>query len=315
MGFAHTRSLRAGPGPELRSGYARSPLNHLLQHAMFRESQRPTEVVTEAALAKANEALSKNAISMEPFTKLYGEAAVTADKAEVQRLEKLYEEEDTPQQRRGRAYTTIFEGLWHDQAGKGWLGPEATAFRPTRFDDIKNGVDSIVEFRKSNNEASHLAFAIDVTYSTDIGVKKKVERIGWEIRHGRMAEVKYFNSEALGFMGLLKNVPRVVIGVEKRHIDRMAQLWIDGKDQELAEDPVQVVVLEQIKMQLAAYRALAERKNQKQLIPFYDRMAATVETLLSQKADLRQKKAKEISDLQNGDRVNLALKHYLALLR
>ncbi len=282
---------------------------------MFRESQRPPEIVTEAALTKANEALSKNAISMEPFATLYGESSVAADKAEVERLEALYASEETPQQRRGRAHTTIFEGLWHDQAGKGWLGPDATPIRPTRFDDIKNGVDSIVEFRKGNNEAYHLAFAIDVTYSTDIGVKKKVERIGWEIKHGRMAEVKYFNSEALGFMGLLKNVPRVVIGVEKRHIDRMAQLWTEGKDQELAEDPVQILVLEQIKMQLAVYRKVAERRNQKQLLPFYDRMATTVEGLLAQKSELRQKKASEIEALQKGDRVNLALQHYLSLLR
>ena len=50
-----------------------------------------------------------------------------------------------------------------------WLGPEATAIKSSRYDDIKNGVDNIVEFHKEEDfSSSHLALAIDETFSHDV---------------------------------------------------------------------------------------------------------------------------------------------------
>ncbi len=284
----------------------------MLRHTVaMLEPEQPIEIVREQAYAQATTMRKEAAIDPEEFRDLYGDAALKFDADYVEEHEQKFLNEETPQSREDKKLATIFEGVWQDMASKGWLGKDAEAITPTRYDDIKNGIDSIVEFRKGPRAAAHLALGIDVTFSTRLG--HKLERATFELKKNKLAEVKYFHSEHMGIKKRLKDVPRVVIGLERAQVDRLAKSWI-GNAETLKDDPMQVVLLDEIKMQLGAFKKYAERIGQKGVLPHYEAMEKIVDGLLAEKSDLRASKGAEIDEIKKRDRVYRALEDFLKYL-
>lgn len=166
----------------------------------FERIGRAENIDIDKAHKKASEVL-RDAIDIEDFSDIYKDTE--KDKEYVEAMEKKFEESsmDSPKefqymQKMGK----ILEAIIHEQGElSDWFGENATTITPARYDDIKNGIDSIVEFQEGESSASHLALAIDVVSGQEI--QKKFARIKDDINKGHLSEIKYFKSEHLHIKG------------------------------------------------------------------------------------------------------------------
>ena len=191
------------------------------------------------------------------------------------------------------------------------MGGNASVIVPSRYDDVKNGIDSIVEF-DDNIAVSHLALAIDVTES-EIGVSSKLDRIRRSIEEDQLSRAKYFRSK--NFRGELTRVPRVVVGAEREKIKELTDLMLRfkrmqnsitesrklkdesesvralsrifvGLRRELADHPLQKIILLEIKGQLEAFRDYAHDKGRNNAASDYARLLNLIESVIEEKSDM-----------------------------
>lgn len=257
-------------------------------------------------------------IKEEDFEDLYSKKTVENDLNWVRKEEERFEREDTPEQKEARKVSTIFETLIYDQAEMSeWLGKSAITIKSSRYDDIRNGIDLIVEFPDSEEvSASHLALAIDVTLSSELD--KKLNGIRRDIEHGKLSTVKYFKSETLDIRGEKKDVPKVVIGVDSRTLDKVIDLWIkqtgESKD-ELGRHPIQFILLEEIMMQLEKFKDFAEKNKQNKVSESYEKVLTIMSGIIREKMKLRDEVLRENESIIENDKVFRAIDAYLERLR
>lgn len=213
---------------------------------------------------RAQRYLNRHGVRMDDFTDLYGEKNVRTHKDYVDRHIREFEHSD------GKRIATIFEAVFLEHGEQSnWFGDKAEVIKTSVYDDIKNGVDTVLEIVENDNTAAHLALGIDVTFSNQIG--GKLERIRSEIEGGTLAEIKYFKSDRLGIRGEMKQVPRLVIGVDIKTVDELARLWDENKKSALATHPIQLQIIEEIIIQLETFADYAERIGRSNLTEIYDR--------------------------------------------
>lgn len=98
----------------------------------------------------------------------------------------------------------------------GWI-PAGRALKTSEYDDIKNGVDMVVEIGNQASAIGHLGLAVDVSFSHNL--QAKFARIKHEIdsfdgKKNRLGRVKYFLSQKAGMRGELSGIARVVAAVD-----------------------------------------------------------------------------------------------------
>ncbi len=217
-----------------------------------RERRLELSPVMKTAYEKAL-TVSKNpayAIQMEDFESAY-RGEVKSDLRTVERLEKEQAAQNTPQQEIAKRIAEVMEAIVLSEAElSNWLG-DASTIKASKYDDLVNGIDMFAEFRPSAEGTSTLALAVDVTFGTQTA-RKKLEDIKQQIRSGVLSEAKYYQDSDGDFMGMRKNIPRVVIGVSQATVEELAGLWVNGKKRELGAHPVQRAFLEEIYAQLRA---------------------------------------------------------------
>lgn len=256
------------------------------------------------AFEQAMEILSIDAIVMEEFEELYGAENIKRDKQYVERMESRFQREDTPEQRGQERIATIFQAILHEQIeSNNWLGPTAHTIKTTRFDDVKNGVDEVVEFQEEKGKASHLALAIDVTFGAEPA--KKLRRIKEEIEAGELARVKYFSSDFLGRKEELAKVPRVVVGAEPETIKELTDLWLKKNNKELAGHPIQFLILEEIRLQLETFENYARQTGHGELAGRYRQALDIIKEISA------VKKGKKSDNALEDDKVFQGLVKYL----
>ncbi|TSD01475.1 MAG: hypothetical protein Athens071426_665, partial [Parcubacteria group bacterium Athens0714_26] len=177
-----------------------------------------------------------------------------------------------------------FEEIIHEQVElSDWLGPDVCTIKPSRYDDIKNGVDSIAEFQESEHTASYLALAIDATFSSEI--EKKLSRIKKEIEAGELAKVKYFASDHMNFRGEIAMIPRVIIGAEAKTIKDISELWLEGKNKDLGSHKIQFQIIEEMLIQFDAYKRYAEKVNRPEIVRIYNKVSSLVQNIYNNKKE------------------------------
>ncbi len=240
------------------------------------------DITTDQAFEKAERLLRAESIEPSQFEYLYGKEAIAVDEKYVEEKEREFKKSANPEHERLAKLATVFEAIVHDQVELNeWFGENVNTIKTSRFDDIRNGVDSVAEFREGVVATSHLAFAIDVTFSGD--TEKKFERIREEIERGELARVKYFVSERTGFIGELRTVPRVVVGADVRTVKQLSELWLERDNKSLAKHPIQLQILEEISSQLEAFRNYAEKKGKDKLVLKYNDSIELIQKILEDK--------------------------------
>lgn len=271
-------------------------------NALFRQE------AFDQAYMWAVELLAKETIDMGKFYDRYSRKEVEKDRQEAERLILKYAQKRSPEEEQAKRFATIFEATIHEQVElSDWLGPDVRTIKVTSYDDLKNKVDTIAEIVHEKTETSHLALAIDVTFSP--AIEKKFSSILDGIKSGRCATIKYFLSEdtesgEMDVPSSLTNVPRVVIGAEIRVVRELANLRMDGKKKELGKHAVQWTVLDELKMQCVVFGRYARTQGKTEIAAKYDALATVIE-------GIRKEKEKKITPEFREDSVFSAMKRYL----
>jgi len=260
------------------------------------------------AFERAKKVIKENEVQMEDFKDTYDD--IDKDKKYVAKREKQFQEQTTPALEEINKLATIFEAIIFEQGEQSdWLGSNTETIKTSRFDDIANGVDMIVEFTPEDQPVSHLGMAIDATFNSDTSAK--FERIKREIDEGKMAEVKYFQSDNQEFKGKLKMIPRIVIGADSKAISELSELWLEesrGSKKVLAEHQIQFQILEEIIMQLRAFKTYAEKIGQNKIAEVYKQALNII-------LPIYKEKTKQIKDKRNRDSVFLDIEKNLEMFK
>ncbi len=227
----------------------------------------------------------KAAIDMANFEKVagYGKERVKRDQERVRRKKGEIQEFGTEPTRKAQ----LLEALLTEQIElSNWFGENTYTIIPAEFDDLFHGIDLALEIEDEDG-IKHLALGIDVT-SSSASVRKKLKIIKDHIANGTLTAMEYFHSEDHNpdFYGTMNNIPQVVIGTNGKTIRELGELWMsayglaklrrDSKQdplspeaeehqkrsakeakQKLADHRVQILMLEEIKMQLIAFQKFA----------------------------------------------------------
>ncbi len=261
----------------------------------------------DQAHALARERLARQEIRPEEFQDLYNPKMIAEDLAYVGRMEAGFGEPDE-----AKKNATIFEAIVHEQIELNeWLGSNVRTVRPSAYDDIKNGVDSIVEIKQKARDPQHLALAIDVTFSPDI--EDKFRRIENSILSGELGYIRYFKSGR--FRGELKHVPMVVVGADMETVRQLSELWLAKKNAQLGRHPIREVFVEEIINQLEVFAEFAHATDKPEAEAVYTQALETVRAALkNREPDTRQMK-EEYPPESRDDSVSLAVQDYLMRLR
>ena len=174
---------------------------------------------------KAYELLAKKRerIELSSFADLYEKGVIEKDELTVREIEKTFSSDKTKEGL--KKLSELFEVLFSKLVElEDWLGDDVFVVETSTFDDYVNGVDAVAEFLREGS-LTHLGLAIDVTFTSD--TQKKITKIRDEIKGGKLPLVRYFVSESGDFRGELSNIPRVVLGTDRKTLDELAELWLD----------------------------------------------------------------------------------------
>jgi len=253
-----------------------------LINRMDREAGHQSEDVSKV-IKEAHEKVLKlfedYQIQEESLRDTYGDE-VDKDKARTR------EKESRPDFEKGgflKEEAEVFEGIILQEGEMSeWFGPGVETFKASKFDDYFNGTDIILEVEEGES-ASHFALGVDVTFTVGDRLGEKVDRIISNIEDGKLTTVKYFHSEQ--FEGRLKNTPHLVIGIERKNVERLADRWLNGSRKEMADHKVQYVILEEMRMQLEVFMRYAESMNKDNLVKAYEKALRTINRIIEEKGE------------------------------
>ncbi|KKW42350.1 MAG: hypothetical protein UZ00_C0010G0006 [Parcubacteria group bacterium GW2011_GWA1_60_11] len=231
----------------------------------------------EEAHKRAQETLSEYEIKPETFTGLYGADILKHDAEEVARLEALFEQSPS------KIYADILEAIACEHGElSNWFGPNSQVIKTARYDDYKNKIDMVVETESENQQFSHLALGIDITFGSK-DLHKKFDAIKAGINKGSLGQLKYFHSDRQHFTGRLRKLPQVVVGIEIERVKELGLLWMNRRNKELREHPVQIAILEEAALQLETFVEYSRSINKNDLVVIFERELQKINELLDEK--------------------------------
>lgn len=259
----------------------------------------------------------RRAIKIEDFADLYSADVIAQDQALVKRkvdsMERGRQEDRTRLIAKQRG--DIFEAVVASQiAESDWMGPSADVIVPSTYDDVENKVDGIVEFEREEGGNSHLALAVDVTESPK-SMDEKFAAIKGSIENGQLSKIKYFRSK--NFRGELSGIPRVVVGADVATVKEISDLIVRfkrlqktigenrGKEtnaataehsskefarvrKEVAEHPLQDILLVEIQKQLSSFREYAHRIGKEEVVEHYTQVLSLIDSIIEEKGGVHE---------------------------
>jgi hypothetical protein len=238
---------------------------------MFEKPDQRVEFVKmPKALEKAKGILAESRIKMEDFSDLYGEETLAEDR------EKLAQREASFTTGRGvsevyegvnKDLATIFEAMIFDQGERSkWFGDRASLVAASRYDDVINGVDLVVEWDQ-NGGVSRMAAGIDVTFNHD--VQKKISSIKRSILENDLGVIKYFKSKVSKIRGEISEIPRIILGADVDTVRELTNEWASNNTRVLEKHPVQFQFFDEAISQCHYFIDFAERNNQPRIADAY----------------------------------------------
>ena len=265
----------------------------------------------EKAFGLLKDKYEKAAINMAEFIKIagYGKARIKRDKERVEKKKREIKELGTGPTRKAR----LLEALLTEQIELSeWFGENTFTIVPAEFDDLFHGVDLALEIEDKDG-VKHLALGVDVT-SSPVSIRKKLKIIKDHITNGTLTAMEYFHSEDHNpdFYGTMSNIPQVVIGTDGKMIKELGELWMSAyglaklrrnskqpplspeseenqknsakeAKQNLANHRVQILMLEEIKIQLTVFCKFAKEKGQNEVANKLSSTLNLVDSILSSK--------------------------------
>lgn len=165
-----------------------------------------------------------------------------------------------------------------------WLGSGVRTRGASLYDDYKNGIDAVAEIEREETR-EQFAIAFDVT-QTEFHMAEKIKRIKREIDEGTLTTIEYYE-DSDGSRKVLEKRPRVILGLDRDHVAELSALWVNGRKKELANHPVQFVLLEEIRTQLEIFRDYARDTGKEDIAKTYDNELSIFEEIIEEKKELK----------------------------
>lgn len=210
-----------------------------------------------------------NEIDMDKFREMYTDKFVDIDLEYIKDKEEEFEEETSPSKKEAENRGKIMEALTILNLPL-WMGENVTARKASRFDDIRNKIDAVVEIDQETSREV-MALAIDVTHVSGFergadrvgkNLEKKLRSIKKEIDNGRLGTIKYFESGDGTFQGKLSQIPRVVVGIDTKTLREVVEIWLGDREEDMRNHPIALQIIEEIGMQLETFLAYAREIRQ-----------------------------------------------------
>jgi hypothetical protein len=252
---------------------------------MFENPDEKVEFVKlPEALAKARALLGEYKIDEKSFIDLYDRASLIEDLKYVQKLKaefSLQGKKDYEIVNDNLA--EVFEAIIFDEGeSANWFGENAALVKTSDYDDLKNGVDAVVEYDQEEG-VSRMAMAIDVTFNHDL--QKKIDGIKRRIVAGDLATVKYFVSEVSSMRGEISKIPHVIVGADVDTVRELTNMWAAGDRSGMEKHPVQFQFLEEFLSQCVYFADFARKNNQEDVAKAYDSIKKTIAGIKKNKED------------------------------
>jgi hypothetical protein len=216
----------------------------------------------KTAEEKAEQLRKVYSIDLGPFMdpQVYGKEAVIEDLKKVLTAEKKFATDVSKSDLEAKRLSEVFEMYFVDAANKQkWFGNETNIMRTTRFDDYFNAVDAIAEFQDGNDKFGHLALSTDLTFGYDSSLRK-IEDVLRAIDNGTMARLRYFHSDAMGYTGQLRDIPKTILGMDQENLPEFVRLWTHQSDSPEIK-PYRDLMLTQLNDQLGFLTAYADKRH------------------------------------------------------
>lgn len=186
-----------------------------------------------------------------------------------------------------------------------WFGENCYTVVASEFDDQFRGTDLVLEFEKEDGKVVRLA--LDITMSDEKkDIQEKKARIIENIEDAKLTRLKYFQSEAdPRVKGEISNVPRVLIGTDTKGIQELSKIILQSLEKEkgshrrLAQNEIQLELLEEVKLQLqelTRYATLYFQRNPH--TPRYQEVIARHKEVLEIVNGIYEEKKKKLSGRQ-----------------
>lgn len=243
-----------------------------------------------------------SSIKPSDFSDLYDKKDIENDERYVSQREIEFRAQDNPALAEHRRRGELLEALLDEgiRSAK-WMGTETTSITPSRYDDIHNGIDLILESIKREG-FSHLALNIDMTSSPDVAGQKILD-IKETIRNGELSSVKYFHSKRASIRGELGKIPKVIIGVDAKHLRDLCLARIEAHTfkgglkhpanqadttqknlreklskslEKIVKNIARAIIMREIEIQLIKFEEFARRNNKNEIA---DKYRSALETL------------------------------------
>lgn len=238
--------------------------------------------IKREACQRALREMKGGVAKMEDFKDVRGLEEISADSAYVERIKSRFQH--SPEKANSRELALIFEAILTDNIeSSDWMGPDAVTVKTLEFDDIKHGIDMVVEIEKEDEEGA-LHLGVDVTLGRQ--VPTKLRSIKDEIESGKLGTVKYFESGVSEEKKKLEKIPKVLVAADPYTVDDLMKLWMSNDKKALAEHPFQDQILLMVHMQLVAFRDYAEKIGKKEVIKKYEEWIALMEEIIGEKRGL-----------------------------
>ena len=117
-----------------------------------------------------------------------------------------------------------------------WYGEKISIEPASEFDDIKRGVDEVMEIVKDGDESSFIGLGIDVTYRglKSEQFKKKLFMLLQSIRDGHKTKVKYFKNHK-GEMVKEFAVPKIILYFDLHDVKELVEVTKNIDDPKVKE--------------------------------------------------------------------------------
>lgn len=240
------------------------------------------------------------AVKLDEFIGVRDKNAVDADKKSVKDLENIFRRENSGSVSQNRVKRgELFEAIVNDQIeASNWFGENAFVIMPSRYDDIKNGIDGIIKF-KTDERGKSVILAIDITKDAD-EIKDKLSGIKKSIESGQLTMIKYFRSEDETVSREPIAVPRVIVGADQKTIREISELLLLFKTRQkhpaagqpgefkearerLQNNKLQSQLLLEIKTQLESFLSYAKKLRQTILAKKYKEVLEIINGVLAEK--------------------------------
>ncbi|MEK7463845.1 MAG: hypothetical protein AAB610_01850 [Patescibacteria group bacterium] len=106
-----------------------------------------------------------------------------------------------------------------------WLGPDTDIIFTSLYDDVANGIDSVVQFPGEGME-SNLGMEVDFA-SSEAEMMAKILKIGQSLEKGIVSSVEYFDSPSSGKIKGVK-MPKIAFGATGKEMGNLAEVVADA---------------------------------------------------------------------------------------